>query len=407
MVLHLIKRAKMRSYLLLKTIAIIAVVITLTATLSFSQQITVKGQLSGWTGYNSKMELPLTTGGRYLPQINSSIKLSRSINGTFGNLNAEIEIAGNIFGNGDIKPFSYSQWDGDAKLYRGWLKLSSNRSELRLGLQKINFGSATLLRPLMWFDKVDARDPLQFTNGVWGALGRYYLRNNSNIWLWVLYGNKEGGAMDLGEVNPRSPEYGGRVQLSIPRGEAAFTYHHRKADLSAFSFSSKIKENRFAFDIKLDLTVGVWIESSWINRSADLDILSNQTLINLGTDYTFKLGNGLNLIAEHLILSYDIRAFQFSSTANLSALSANYPMGINDNISYILYYDWKNGGVYNFVNWRHTFREFSLHIMGYINPSNTLISLPTNRNSNFSGNGIQIMLVYNHQTKKILNKLIN
>jgi hypothetical protein len=296
-----------------------------------------------------------------------------------------------------IDPFTHSRWSGGARLYRGWLKIATDRAELRVGLQKINFGSATLLRPLMWFDKVDARDPLQFTDGVWGALGRYYLRDNSNIWLWVLYGNREGGPLDIsdaGGVTSKRPEYGGRAQLSIPKGEAALTYHR------------KTEENRFAFDIKLDVTIGLWAEASWINKRADLGVLTNQTLINIGADYTFGVGNGLNLIAEHLTLSYDKRPFDFSNIVKISALSASYPLGINDNISYILYCDWKNGELYNFVNWRHNFRDLTLYIMGYLNSGNTPISLMGNSNSLYTGSGVQIMLVYNHQTKKILNKLI-
>ena len=48
-----------------------------------------------------------------------------------------------------------------------WLRLSTSRFEARVGLQKINFGSATLFRPLMWFDSLDPRDPLQITDGVY------------------------------------------------------------------------------------------------------------------------------------------------------------------------------------------------------------------------------------------------
>jgi len=55
-----------------------------------------------------------------------------------------------------------------------WIRLSTKQFELRAGLQKINFGSATLLRPLMWFDKIDPRDPLQLTDGVYALLARYY-----------------------------------------------------------------------------------------------------------------------------------------------------------------------------------------------------------------------------------------
>ena len=69
----------------------------------------------------------------------------------------------------------------------------NNKLHIEPGLQKINFGSATMLRPLMWFDQVDPRDPLQLTDGVWGVLGRYYFLNNANIWLWGLYGNKNPG----------------------------------------------------------------------------------------------------------------------------------------------------------------------------------------------------------------------
>ncbi len=56
---------------------------------------------------------------------------------------------------------------GKIKLYRLWLRLSSAQFEARLGLQKLNFGSATVFRPLMWFDALDPRDPLQITDGVY------------------------------------------------------------------------------------------------------------------------------------------------------------------------------------------------------------------------------------------------
>jgi len=79
--------------------------------------------------------------------------------------------------------------DSKIKPYRLWVRLSTERFELRAGLQKINFGSASMLRPLMWFDHIDPRDPLQLTDGVYGLLGRYYFQNNANAWLWVLWGN--------------------------------------------------------------------------------------------------------------------------------------------------------------------------------------------------------------------------
>jgi len=119
-----------------------------------------KGQFSGWAGYSSGAELPLIIGGRYLPQLNLDVKK--------GTVRYDFEVAANVSGNGIMEPFSQSEWSGTMKLYRGWARISTDNAELRVGLQKINFGSATLLRPLMWFDRIDPRDPLQLTDGVWG-----------------------------------------------------------------------------------------------------------------------------------------------------------------------------------------------------------------------------------------------
>ena len=87
-----------------------------------------------------------------------------------------------------------------------------------------------MLRPLMWFDKIDPRDPLQLTDGVWGLLARYYFLNNANIWLWGLYGNEKPKTWEIGKTNQHYPEFGGRFQSPVPKGEAAVSYHFRMAD---------------------------------------------------------------------------------------------------------------------------------------------------------------------------------
>ncbi len=369
---------------------------------SVTKDMAIRGQLSLWSGYMSGGDMPLILGGRYLPQLNFTVKrvvesgVDKSLNHN-GRAWFEFEVAANLYGNGSMKPFNSSQWGGDIKLYRGWGKISTERAELRVGLQKINFGSATILRPLMWFDRVDARDPLQFTNGVWGALGRYYFKDNSNIWLWALYGNKESRPWEVGITSEGVPEYGGRIQKSIPWGEAAITFHHRRAHTE---FVSAIPENRYAFDIKLDVVVGLWLEAVWINKRINSGIFTNQEMINLGTDYTFGIGNGLNVIAEHLIISYDEKAFRFSNKINMSAVSVSYPAGISDNLGLIVYYDWKNGGMYNYINWRHDFERFKLHLTGYINPKNYNLPLTGNNPAIYSGSGFRIMLVYDHLNSK-------
>jgi len=369
-----------------------------------AQALVFKGQLSGWAGYSSGTELPLVLGGRYLPQLN--FEMNRSA------VRFDFEVAANLYGTGTMKTFNQTEWNGGARFYRGWGRISTDKAEIRIGLQKINFGSATLLRPLMWFDRIDPRDPLQLTDGVWGALGRYYSGNNTNIWLWGLYGNKEQRPWEMGDTSDGVPEYGGRIQFALPKGEAAFTFHHRKAETvdiiqllphneQVYGNAGCIGENRVGIDVKLDLTVGLWIEATWTGKRADYGIYTNQELITAGTDYTFGIGNGLNVIFEHLFMSYDQTPFQFKNTGNLSAISASYPLGIFDNISYISFYEWKSGGLYNFVNWRHTFKKTDLHVMGYINPEQQLMTGGSfTSSSRFTGKGIQVMLVFNHQQKK-------
>ncbi|MBN2274896.1 MAG: hypothetical protein JXK95_11220, partial [Bacteroidales bacterium] len=132
-----------------------------------------KGQMSAWALYNPGNTLPIYLGGRYIPQLNYSIQLPKK-----GKI--DFEASANINGMAGFHPFDTGNTDGKIKPYRLWARYSTRQFELRLGLQKINFGSASMLRPLMWFDKLDPRDPLQLTDGVWGLLARYYFLNNAN-----------------------------------------------------------------------------------------------------------------------------------------------------------------------------------------------------------------------------------
>jgi len=383
-----------------KSLSLISAVISIILFSSFSPADSVKqkrtdfvfkGQLSGWGNYSSSESLPYNFGARYLPQVDFQVT-NRS-----KKLNFDFELAANIYGSSTAGSLMKTEWDGGARLYRGWAKISTDKAELRIGLQKINFGSATMLRPLMWFDRIDPRDPLQLTDGVWGVLGRYYFGNNTNIWLWGLYGNKELRPWEVGNTVGNIPEFGGRIQFALPKGEIALSYHHREVATLTDITSG---ENRVAIDFKFDLVIGLWAEASYTKKEKNLWEYNNQALINIGADYTFGIGNGLNVAFEHLVLSYDKNPFEFGNTQNLSAISMGYPSGLLDNISYMLFYDWKNGGIYNFVNWKHNFKYTDLYVMGYINPDNFLLSGGGIASSRFAGKGIQIMLVFNHQTKR-------
>ena len=352
-----------------------------------------KGQLATWANLNPGNDLPVWTGVRYLPQLNYNIEMPQT-------RKIDFEVSGNLFGVAGFHPFDSAYTDGDIKPYRAWARYSSKQFEFRVGLQKINFGSAAILRPLMWFDQLDPRDPLQFTDGVWGALGRYYFLNNANIWVWGLYGNKNPRGWEAIPSNWKKPEFGGRVQLPVPRGEMGLTYHHRIADSrdinSGIPESADIPENRIGLDAKLDWVLGAWIEASWIRAGEDLSIFTNQEVFNLGVDYTFGVGNGLYVIFEQLLFSLDQDPFAFSNTTTFSILSMSYPIGFFDNLSAIVYFDWTNKNVYNFINWQRQFDKTTLFVMGYWNPKDTQLPTQNSTQNLYSGVGLQVLFVFNH-----------
>ncbi len=361
---------------------------------AFSQErIRFKGQLSAYAHINPDNEYPWWNGGRYLPQVNFEIP-SES-----GRL-IDFEASANMYGNIGMRDFEAFSSNGDLKPYRMWVRYSTPQLEIRGGLQKINFGSASILRPLMWFDQMDPRDPLQLTDGVWGILGRYYTLNNTTFWLWALYGNDNLKGWEAVKTNAHIPEAGGRIQLPAGSGEAALSYHYRVADSRDLAEEhlryEQVPEHRLGFDARFDRVIGYWIEASWKTMGKDLGMLSNQEILNLGLDYTFDLGNGLTVVYEQLLAAYDEKPFRFNESITFSLLNASYPVGLFDNISYILYYDWRNRAAYNFVNWQKQFNRLTVHLMGYSNPKSYRIPTVTTSDILFAGTGLQVMLVFNH-----------
>lgn len=351
------------------------------------------GQISLLGHYNFNNSNILNINGRYIPRINYELRF-------IDIQKVDLEVSANIFGKSDLQFIDSINADGYIKPYRCWMRYSGADFELRAGLQKINFGSAMMLRPLMWFDRIDSRDPLQLTEGVTGLLARYYFQNNSNLWLWILYGNENTRGWEFLKTNKTIPEFGARIQLPIPFGEAAFSFHRRNAfstDNNIFLPEfSEIHENKIGFDLKFDYLVGVWLEGVWVNKSEDLGVLNNQEMLVAGIDYTFGIGNGLNAVLEHLIFSYDDKPFAFEHSNNFSALSLSYPFGLFDNVSAILYYDWDSKNIYNFLNWQRTFDRTSLNIMFYWNPENYNFPVANNSTEIYGGKGIIVLYTFNH-----------
>lgn len=350
------------------------------------------GQLSLYGNYHPNSDLEILLAGRYLPELN--LKLPIKNNRAF-----DFQAAANIYGAYAFHPFDSDWNDGNIKAYRLWARYSTEQFELRVGLQKIDFGTAMILRPLQWFDEIDPRDPLKFTNGVYAALARYYFLNNANIWIWGLYGNENPRGFEFFKSEESIPEFGGRFQYPVPRGEIALSYHHRVADASDYSLlteAEEIPENRFGIDGKWDVEVGLWFEAAYIQKTKNVGILTHQSFSTLGTDYTFGLGNGLNIVVEHMIGALDQEAFQFSYVTNSTAAILSYPISMYDHISIINSYSWDRQAYSFFVNYEHQFKHFTGYVMAYYNPEVQQSLLENNFENTFTGPGLRLMLVYNH-----------
>jgi hypothetical protein len=358
----------------------------------------LSGMVSVWSTGRFDTSFEPVFSLRFIPEAAFSFKFGRGVT-------VDAEASANAFGSA----FFFSQTDalteGEIKPYRGWVRLSTSRFEARVGLQKLSFGSATIFRPLMWFDSIDPRDPLQLTDGVYGLLLRYYTKGNANFWAWGLYGNDGARGWDLAPPDEKTPEFGGRVEVPLFKGELAATYHRRKAAIDGLTPImspppgsplpvAPVPEDRFAVDGKWDLGVGVWFEGSLTHQRTPLLPLSYQRALTLGMDYTFGLGRGLNVMAEQFRLASSASAFGRGDGLSFSGLLLRYPLGLLDEVTGIFYYDWKNRNVYRFVFWKRTYDSLSLNLMLFWNPEELLVFQGQPGSSSFAGTGFQLLLAF-------------
>ena len=353
------------------------------------------GELSGWMTYAADEKYEASAGLRYIPVLTLKKKLA-------GDVSLDSKISVNAYGTGDFDRSDSPEYDGEVKPYRMWLRLSTSQLELRAGLQKISFGSATLLRPLMWFDRIDPRDPLQLTEGVYGLLGRYYFLNNANIWLWGLYGNDDAKGLEDAPTDEDHLEYGGRVQTPFYSGEIAVSYHHRKAFFEneptgkPFDSLPSVSEDRVGIDGKWDLGVGAWFEGVLIHQNRDASGSRYQRLLNVGLDYTFDWGDGIHTIVEQFVAITTDKPFGGGDRSNISAVSISYPVGLIDRLSTIVSYDWESDQWFRYAAWQRTYDNWSFFLMGFWSPSDSRLSDGDDDRPGISGKGVRVMFRFNH-----------
>ncbi len=254
---------------------------------------------------------------------------------------------------------THTSADITAESYRYWLRLSSPKAELRAGLQRLNFGTARVLRPLQWFDRINPLDQNEETKGVQALLYRYYFVNNTNIWLWGILAENETKGNELLASRDESIEYGARIQYPLPQAETAISFHTREYDaLPGLSG----REYRMGIDLRTDAFIGFWLEGS-ASHFTKADALPFENLVSstLGVDYTLGFGNGIYALLETNLTYFGTQELtSLQNQGATSALMLDYPLGLLDSIALLNIYDYKSQKSLHSLVYRRIYDHLSI-----------------------------------------------
>jgi hypothetical protein len=345
-----------------------------------------RGQLSGWIRETKiRGEWENFSGLLYIPEVNliHDLKENKA-------LDAEISLSG--FTTTGTGPF---EDETDLDIYRASGRYTTTQSEIRLGLQKINFGPARLLRPLRWFDQLNPTDPLQLTEGVYALRYRYDTLNNANFRLWGLYGNDDPKGFELLPTATDTLEGGGRIQYPMLGGDLGVTFHLRKVDGTLLKLPD-FRENRYALDGRWDVGIGVWFETTLQQQKSSYFTHDWTKRSVLGLDYTFNIGNGLYLLIEHMGIALSDKAYGWDEDFHTSAYSMNYPVGMMDTFMAIGYYSWDQHDYYQYLNWKRTYDSLVISVSFFSFPETPGKITGTISSNARIGSGGEIMVIFNH-----------
>lgn len=268
--------------------------------------------------------------------------------------------------------------------------MATAKAEARLGLQQINFGPGIMLRPLQWFDRLDPRDPLSLSRGQWGLVSKIFYSDGANAWLWGLYGNRDPRQWESEGTYGRRPEFGGRWEWTLPRGEMALSAHRRWVEIPE---TQTIKpEPRLGLEGNWDLGLGLWGEACWMGRRA-ADSFSHRKILMAGADYTLSLGQGIHLAGEHLVFSDGAHFNEFTETRQLSAISVASHPGLLDDLKLIGYYDWRSSQPYFFMDWGRGMKWLTLHLSAFWGPKD---QGPSEDGQYLGSRGVGLTAIYAH-----------
>ena len=266
--------------------------------------------------------------------------------------------------------------------HRLWVRYVSGSVELRLGLQKVVFGTSQILRTLSWFDSVDIKDPTGQTDGEGTLRIKWFSSNSYSVWVWAI------------QDKYNFISFGGRNEFSTGNGEWGLTVHHDPSEVSR-RIGQKgppidHPHSRVAIDYRYDGLMGVWNESALI-FSNDIEI----GMHTLGTDYTLPFADGVVIMGEimHVCDSKKKHREMFS------AFMVSIPIGMVSQFMFIAQTDWTEKHTYNYVRWSVKYDTFSLNFIISKSPKRSVfMSLPQNYINNITnfGTGLQLMFIYDY-----------
>ena len=354
-----------------------------TSAITFAQPFSLKGQFWGNTLHGNDPpadQSSFVTDLGYIPMLSLSRDLS---------INRFVDLEWSY-------RMQYRMYEEDVvfsnKPYRQWLRYSSDQIEARLGLQKIAFGPAMVLRSLAWFDTIDPKDPTGQTDAVEAFRLRLFPTSSLALWLWSINNDQD------------TLSYGGRAELSASIGEWGLTYYQDPTKLGQsvgqFPIFISGPHQRAAIDYRYDGYFGFWFEGVGIFADRKQDVELNRfTLFTLGADYTIPVGPGLLIMAETMRINSSSTAKESSTEQTYTALMASLPINMLHQLMFIAQIDWDNSHMYNYLRWGITYDHFSLNFILSISPKRGDYEIAKEdlpKTVAGFGTGLQFMLIYNH-----------
>lgn len=349
----------------------------------FVGELSLLASATGTEGQNIQLQ------SRYLPTFQKQGILSEV-------WDYNLELRWQLQWNSRLDMLDFSDANTLIEPYRVAVNLQSSRSEIILGLQKINFGSAKILRPLMWFDSLNPTDPLEITSGVTGLTARHYFDSGWSSQLWLLIpGDPIGWEAFADQSN--TLEAGGRISLPVFRGQIGVAADYRVADGSRIDAASPdIAELKLGVDGFWDAGIGLWLESAYTNQQQASATLMEQLMTTVGADYTFWVGNGIFLTLENLNINTWNSPLSTDQNMNLSSLLVSYSPTMFDQLSCMVFMNWQSETPLFYLSWGQTYDALRWTVGGFWTDVQSGAGNAAALNTDISGTGIQVIVAYNH-----------